>query len=74
MDDDPNIVLWQWSEVEASYPQFAMMWEEGTFGGYEFQTKSGLIFKMTEGVRGMGYEGVIAFDSNGNGIIFTKDF
>ena len=61
-----------WSKVNLKYPQHAMMWVEGQYGGYKFQSNKNTIFETESGVRGIGYKAIVAFDSEGNGLLFMK--
>lgn len=61
-----------WSEVQTDHPAYSMCWCEGEFGAYLFTSEFGS-FEAEEGVRGIGYKAILAFDSNGKGIIFIKD-
>jgi len=49
-----------------------MTWIEGTYGGYKFQSNKNTIFETESGVRGIGYKAIVAFDSEGNGLLFMK--
>jgi len=57
--------------LEKQYPEYALKWADGIFGGYVFEVGH-LQFKTTEGVRGMDYKAVIAFDKLGNGAVFIQ--
>lgn len=60
-------------EVGGLYPQYSMLWTEGEFGAYTFiEDGTGEEFSITPGVRGIGFRAVIAFDSLGKGLIFSK--
>jgi len=57
------------SVLTETYPQFANKWTDGIFGGNIFES-CGMEFRTTGTIRGIGYKAVIAFDENGNGIVF----
>jgi hypothetical protein len=57
------------SAIEGVYPEYANKWADGTYGGYRFES-NGTEFKTINGVRGIGYKALIAFDRNGRGIVF----
>jgi len=55
--------------IEGVYPNHANKWTDGTYGGYCFES-NGVEFKTTEGVRGIEYKALVAFDRKGRGIVF----
>jgi hypothetical protein len=55
--------------VEGLHPECTNKWADGIYGGYGFDS-NGTEFKTTEGVRGIGYKALIAFDCKGVGIVF----
>ena len=57
------------SAVEGLYPDYANKWADGTYGGYCFDS-NGTEFKTIDGVKGLGYKALIAFDRKGRGIVF----
>jgi len=57
--------------VVNKFPEHANKWTDGKFGGKCFEIGDEQ-FITTEGVRGIGYKAVIAFDENGNGIVFFR--
>jgi hypothetical protein len=61
------------SEVEGLFPDFANQHFECIFGGDRANCSSeSLVFNLTCGIRGIGYKGVVVFDSDGRGAIFQK--
>lgn len=60
-----------WSVLVEKYPAHAMNWIDGEFGGYVFSSVEG-DFKTLEGVRGIGFKAVLAFDSEGTGFVFVQ--
>lgn len=56
--------------VREKYPDLALTWADCEFGAYRATTKDGKEFEVFQGVRGIGYKGVIAFDSEGYGCVF----
>lgn len=59
------------SKVSTIHPVYSMCWCDGTVGGYDFECEYGR-FQLEEGIRGIGFKAVIAFDFQGNGIVFIK--
>ena len=57
--------------LEEKYPQFALKWLDGEFGGYRF-VSGPISFKTVQGVRGIGYKAVVAFDGEGFGAVFFE--
>ena len=57
------------SVVDGVYPDCANKWADGTYSGYCFDS-NGTEFKTIDGVRGIGYKALIAFDRKGRGIVF----
>jgi hypothetical protein len=58
--------------VIETLPQFANHWFDSIYGGYvvEFKDDDGNPHEVTteDGVKGMGYRGVIAFDAEGKAV------
>lgn len=57
--------------LEEKYPEFALKWIDGEFGGYHFVSGT-VSFKTIQGVRGFGYKAVVAFDGEGFGAVFFE--
>lgn len=70
--DETGEVYKYFSKVKQKYPVYAMKWSDGIFGGYRFSCENG-DFSTEEGVRGIGFKSVIAFDVEGNGLVFIQD-
>ncbi len=57
------------SLVKGKFPEYANKWADGIYGGSIFDS-NGATFETVEGIRGIGYRALIAFDKLGNGAVF----
>lgn len=63
-----------YATIEEKHPEYALQWVEGIYGGYIFEVPKpfNITLKTIEGVRGIGYKAICAFDKEGNGWVFMK--